>query len=183
MENLHQLEITDATINHPVPRLETFRSVRQHKRYGAIVWRDKSKPGGLGRKFLETREHGYIVMVDQVKEGDYLELTAKIEVYATTGRQVETLYFYVVKKTASAVVVERVKKEEILPLDQQEEMAKTENPYFGADPSKLSSLLEFLEEITPKISDDPNLQEKCRGQIDQLKEGYSVEKLLRGGTR
>ena len=174
------LKIEDGTIDHPLEMPSTGYSVAQKKRWGAIVWRDKSKPGGLGRNFLENRNDGKILLIGNVKPGNYLEIAVKLETYSRYGRQAESEYLKVVEITNNEMLVLPVAKKEIPPL--QEQTFPSGEDREQAVQTKISQQKEQITELQNKILELEEKIKKAKNISNHLnrkfKEGKMTDEIL-----
>lgn len=111
---IQEVKITDGTINLTEALKDepsTRYSVCTHKKWGAVVHRDLSRPGGLERSFLQNN-NGRIVIKD-VDCGEFIELCDKLEAYTKRGSDEVRKYFRVVRKTKDTLFLEQKEKEDI----------------------------------------------------------------------
>lgn len=113
------MEITDDTIPNVAKATDTGKSIAGIKRWGAIVNRNLSKPGGLERRFLEDKNKGQLVVLGNLAAGDYLELAHKITYYCTDGLRTDYQYFQVIERLPNQLIVKKVDKGDVPPASEQ----------------------------------------------------------------
>lgn len=142
MQAFLDLPVTDQTIVNIANAPDTTYSVRDVRRWGAIVWRDKSAPGGLGREFLKERDKGRVILIHQVKDGDFIELAEKIVTHRDRGATHQHLYFQVIERLPDRLVVKPVEATAVPPKSDQKSLAPEQKSQIGIEEiSKLRSEL------------------------------------------
>ncbi|BCA80310.1 hypothetical protein [Desulfuromonas sp. AOP6] len=152
-------KIEDGTIDNPLDLLDTRYSVQSRKRWGALVWKDKSIQGGLDRSFLAKRDGGGILVVkDAVKAGDYLEMGTKIVAYSKRGNDKEVAFYKVIKMDDHEMTVLEVDKGDIPGKDDQLPPTEDEQQQaFNAVANRVNELEKELEDFKGHIKSFKNI--------------------------
>jgi hypothetical protein len=109
-----KIKIEDGTIVNP-----KHDSHKRAKNWVAIVERDKSKPGGLKRDFLERAPAGR-VFVGGIKPGDWLEFAG--DYYSCSGRKSPDRDYVRVIEVNGDLVCKRCEKNDIGKQDETEQV-------------------------------------------------------------
>ena len=173
-------KIEDGTIDNPLDLLDTRYSVQSRKRWGALVWKDKSIQGGLDRTFLGKRDGGGILVVkDAVKAGDYLEMGTKVVTYSKNGNDKEVRYYKVMQVTDHELGVMEVNKEDIPGKDDL--LPPTEDGLqqsFNAALNRVAGLEKEIEELKEHMKSFRNIYNRTKRRTHEGKmtlEGWAEE--------
>lgn len=142
------LPVIDQTINN-VAEYKTAYRIASAKRWGAIVWGDRSKPGGLDRKFLKSRESGRIILVHEVNEGDFIELAHKIEAYSQRGTGRDCRYFRVLERLPDKLVVLEVDATDVPRKDEKQALSAESKSSIGI--AEIERLVAEIEGLRKRV--------------------------------
>lgn len=114
---LQVIETKDRTITNPAEAVRPTVSIREEKAWAALVWRDLSKPGGLDRDFLDSRERGHRILVEKVQAGQFIEFAHEFSAWSVKRSTRDRVYWLVHAVEPGRLIVEEVAKKAILPRD------------------------------------------------------------------
>jgi hypothetical protein len=179
---LREFDMTDGTIANFAHTTASF-SVADSKRWGARVWRDASKPGGLGRQFLPSREDGKIIIIHELKPGDYFELAHKLDSYSRKNKPAQDYhYFKIIEFLPSKLIVMEVDCQCIPPKDGQKEPTDAQKMHFASD--ELRRLRDCVSQLESEVAASKEQLSQARNIANRLRrkhnEGTLTETMLAG---
>lgn len=103
------LPIAEGTFGNPA-RASTAQRIAGIRRWGAIVWRDHEKPGGVLREYLASSREGRTLSVANLLEGAYVEFAIA---YQRQGRIKMRRYYRVTAVLPDALHLLEVRQDDL----------------------------------------------------------------------
>ena len=156
---LIEIAIEDGTIVNSASASVSV-TVRNVKRWGAVVTKDLAQPGGLARKFLDSRDSGRVLLIKGVNlQGATIEMAEIFETYRKCdGRDYR--YFFVEGVFADRLIVRQITAGEV-------PKGTPDNAKRDTDPS--AALLKIIDEL--------------RGQVAQLEAQIEAQEKQRAAAK